>query len=80
MTFLLFLASVVVLEYLLRDGRQKSGGPPESHEITHMAGEDGLVSNETSTADLLCLGQALDRQKTGKTPDSATVHKEGVLP
>ena len=61
MTFLLFLGSLVVLEYLL--SRQKAGGAPESQAIKNIAGYDDLGANETSTADLLSLGKALHAQK-----------------
>jgi hypothetical protein len=78
-TFLLFLASVAVLEYLLDSDRQKSGGAAESREIKHLVSYDQLVANEASTTDLLSLGKALDAQKAGKVPESEPTPKEGIL-
>ena len=56
MTFLLFLASVAVLEYLVSGSRRpdRSKAVEAKHDVT--------VSNETLTADLLALGQALGVQ------------------
>lgn len=67
MTFLLFLASVGVLEYLLRDVRQTSGGAPEPRVTNDVV---DYVANDTSTAGLLSLGRALDAQKKDTTADS----------
>ena len=58
MTFLLFLASVAVLEYLV-SGTRRPGSRSKSVEAKH----EVAVSNETLTADLLALGQALGVQK-----------------
>jgi len=65
MTFLLFLASVAVMEYLVRDIGRKSPGqcPPEIRDAI----EPNSLVNETPTADLLALGRALGM---GKTTDS----------
>ena len=76
MTFLLFLASVGVLEYLLRDVRQKSGGAPESRKTEDLV---DYVANDTSTAGLLSLGRALDAQKAGTTTDSENLPKARAL-
>ena len=58
MTCLLFLASVAVLEYLLKDVRQKRGDMPPSSIDNNVVVSDP-ISHETSTSDLLRLGQAL---------------------
>ncbi len=79
MTFLLFLASVAVLEYLVRDIRPASSGNPSPFDtqvqtpvalpvsmpmtMNDLAYEAG-ASPETATADLLSLGKALGGQKT----------------
>jgi hypothetical protein len=76
MTFLLFLASVAVLEYLVRDVRHKSGGLPEASEIRNVAAYEPVVSEATSTTDLLSLGKALDAQAAVKATDSEYVSKK----
>ena len=73
MTFLLFLASLVVLEYLVRDvGRVKQTklSPPDaSRPIDPIP-----LTAETSTADLLALGQALG--STREPADSEKFREE----
>jgi hypothetical protein len=71
-TFLLFLASVGVLEYLLRDVRQKSGGAPQSRATKDLA---EYFANDASTAGLLSLGRALDAQKNDTATDSEHLPK-----
>jgi hypothetical protein len=81
-TFLLFLASVGILEYLLRDVRQTSGRLPESRSTAEpyansaIAGCGQPVSSATATSDLLSLGKALEAQKTASVPESEPVAKE----
>lgn len=74
MTFLLFLASIALLEYLVRDTGQKSGDSAKPHST-------GLVqviepespAADTATSDLLALGQALNMQEQVQAPDSERV-------
>jgi hypothetical protein len=67
MTFLLFLASVAVLEYLARGTRQKS--------------DSGVkTESETATSDLLALGQALNTQTMGKAADFERVPDQAKAP
>lgn len=70
MTFLLFLASVAVLEYLVRGHKQKSGIGAKA-EPTRLgdAIDPGPVSTETATSDLLALSHALNAQRRGKPAD-----------
>ena len=72
MTFLLFLASLAVMEYLVRKPRKKPHDSPEAAE-----GRDGTAERPmpaaTSTPGLLALGQALEAQGRGKAPDGETV-------
>ena len=77
-TFLLFLVSVAVLKYLLRDVRHKSDDAT-SREINNIGAREQLLSEQLSTTDLLSLGRTLDAQKTGTTPDSEYIPEKGVL-
>jgi hypothetical protein len=77
-TFLLFIASVAILEYLLRDVHRQSGDTAAPDELKKIAGSDPSISH-TSTADLLNLGRALDAQKVGKTVDSEHAPQASVL-
>ncbi len=79
MTFLLFLASVAVLEYLLRDVRQNSGVIQKPHVINNIVSCEPSVSEETSTADLLSLGRVLDAQKTSTAPIAEHAPQATVL-
>jgi len=54
MTFLLFLVSVAVMEYLVRDIGRKSPGQYLPPDIRNAA-EPGPLANETPTAELLAL-------------------------
>lgn len=60
MTFIIFLASIAVLEYLLRDTGRKAGR------------EEPPPDPQTATADLLALGQALSL----KSAESAQITPE----
>lgn len=59
MIFLLFLASLGVVEYLLRDVGCSPGGAVDAREAEKIADHKLTPSHETSTSDLLSLGQAL---------------------
>ena len=72
MTFLLFLVSVAVMEYLVRDIGRKSPGECAPPEIRNAVEPNTLV-NETPTADLLALGRALGM---GKVTDSEQLPNE----
>jgi len=72
MTFLLFLASVAVMEYLVRDIGRKSPGQYVPPNIRN-AVEPGTLANDTPTADLLALGRALG---IGKVVDSEKLPTE----
>ena len=71
MTFLLFLASLAVLEYLVRDVGRKS---PEVRKAV----ESVPLAHETSTSDLLALGQALGGMR--ETADCEKLKREMVSP
>jgi hypothetical protein len=77
MTFLLFLASVAILEYLVRGTGQKSGlrAEAESTSIGNVI-DPGPVATETATSDLLALGHALNAQRSGKSTDCEQVPEE----
>ena len=57
MTFLLFLASLAVLEYLVGNGKSPAR-PLKTADIKPVGGKD-VISAETATADLMALSQAL---------------------
>jgi len=81
-TFLIFLVSVGVLEYLLRDVRRTSGSKPASPEIPksyEIPDAYAAVSSETATTDLLSLGKALDAQKMGSSTISEAAPKEDAV-
>jgi hypothetical protein len=75
-TFLLFLASLAVLEYLLRDVSRKSGAVPKSRETRDFV---DYVANDASAADLLSLGRALDAQQSDKTTTAEQTPKASAL-
>lgn len=63
MTFLLFLASLAVLEYLVRGTGQASRPEVKCPDIK-AAIDDYSVETETPVADLLALGNALNAQRS----------------
>ena len=68
MTFLLFLASLAVMEYLL----SKPGKKPDESPKTGVSGTDttpDAVSAATSMPGLLALGQALNAQGLIEDPE-----------
>jgi hypothetical protein len=67
MTFLLFLASLAVMEYLVRKPRKKPGDNPKSAASRSDTTQDP-VSAATSMSGLLALGQALEAQGRGEVP------------
>lgn len=74
MTFLLFLASVAVLEYLLKDVKTPAGNlQPADHEPL---GGEHEISHQTATSDLMALSQALGMQKPVAAPDAQPAPKE----
>jgi len=77
MTFLLFLASVAVLEYLVRGTGKVSGPEAKYPDIAvnqvaagaaasahHGASDDGPLSHETAVGDLVALAKALNSQRS----------------
>lgn len=72
MTFLLFLVSVAVMEYLVRDIGRKSPGQYLPPDIRNAA-DPGPLANETPTTELLALGRALGK---GKVADSERLPNE----
>jgi hypothetical protein len=73
MTFLLFLASLAVLEYLVRGTGRKAGADAKSKPA--MIGgviDPGPVATEAATSDLLALGQALNAQRNGTSTEVKT--------
>jgi len=73
MTFLLFLASIAVLEYLVGSTGRKSQNEC-APSGTRATVEPVPLANETPTADLLALGRALGC--VGKAADSEPVPNE----
>ena len=74
MTLLLFLASIALLEYLVRDTGQKSGAGAKSQSVgLGQVIEPDPPATETATSDLLALGQALNMQKQVQSTDSERV-------
>lgn len=68
MTFLLFLASLAVIEWLVRKPRKKSDLRPEDADHKrHTA--DLAAPAAPSSPGLLALGQALDAAGRGKSPN-----------
>lgn len=70
MSFLLFLASLAVLEFLLRGTGQKSGAGAKTGSTSpgHVI-DPGPVLTETATTDLLALGNALHSQQVTPAPE-----------
>jgi hypothetical protein len=70
MTFLLFLASLVVLEFLVRDTKSKSSAAPkmDSTGPANVIDPRPAVA-ETATSDLLALGQALNANNDAQSID-----------
>ncbi len=67
MTFLLFLASLAVMEYLVRKPRKKPDDNPKAAASGVDATQDP-ASAATSMPGLLALGQALEAQGRGEVP------------
>ena len=74
MTFLLFLASVAVLEYLVRDVRTPADRL-HAPEIPSLKGDEA-ISNETAASDLLALSQALGSAARPQTVELEKASKE----
>ena len=67
MPFLLFLASLAVMEYLVRKPRKKPDDSPKPAGSTG-ANTQNPASAATSMPGLLALGQALEAQGRGEVP------------
>jgi len=67
-TFLLFLASLALMEYLVRKPRKKPDDSPKATDSKGTTAQSPMAAT-TSTPGLLALGQALEAQGRGKTPD-----------
>lgn len=67
-TFLLFLASLAVMEYLLRKPLKKPGDTPQDVNDGGASAHD-LMSATVTMPGLLALGQALEAQGRGGVPD-----------
>jgi len=78
MTFVLFLASMAVLEYILR-GEQPSR---QTTEIKEDRTKNSTASNPPADSGLLSLAQAIERQGSGQPVGTLdhqeTLRKEGV--
>jgi hypothetical protein len=72
MTFLLFVASVAVLEYLLKGAARQKAGTTITPANSQMP-EDGIQADTTSTEDLLSICRALDAQPRPPVPDPERV-------
>lgn len=67
-TFLLFLASLALMEYLVRKPRKKPDDNPKAADSRGVTAERPTPA-AISTPGLLALGQALEAQGRGKAPD-----------
>ncbi len=67
MTFLLFLASLAVMEYLVHKTRKKPVDNPKAAASERAAGRDPMPA-ETSMPGLLALGEALEARGRGEAP------------
>ena len=79
MTFLLFLASLAVMEYLVRKPRQKPDDKPKAAAC----GSDATRAPEPaaiSMPGLLALGQALEAQGRGEIPGVEQVPQVPQVP
>lgn len=72
MTFLLFLASLAVMEYLVRKPRKKPDANTKTTARTD-AGSRNPTPLATPMPGLLALGQALEAQGQGETPGTEKV-------
>lgn len=66
-TFLLFLASLAVMEYMLRKPRKKQDDNPKGVNKGGAAAQ-GPLSAETTMPGLFALGRALEEHGRGKAP------------
>jgi hypothetical protein len=78
-TFLLFLASLAVMEYLVRKPRKKAGDNPKAGASRSGTTKDAMAAGATMPG-LLALGQALDAQGHGEVPDVEQVPRVHVPP
>ena len=79
MTFLLFLVSLGVLEYIVRrpEGTRKTGG----QVLGKRRAEDRAAESTLAlTPGVLALGQALDQCGLGPSPDTAAMTPEVPRP
>jgi hypothetical protein len=67
-TFLLFLASLAVMEYLMRKPHEKAGADSKRMNAGGGAAHDPM-SAATTMPGLLALGRALDAHGRGDSPD-----------
>jgi hypothetical protein len=68
-TFLLFLASLAVMEYLLRKPHQKAADDTKGMDAVGGAAYDPMSAAATMPV-LLALGRALDAHGRGDSPDT----------
>jgi len=78
-TFLLFLASLVVMEYIVRHPRKNANDNPKGADRGG-ATVPVPVSTETSMPGLLALGEALEAQGRGKVPAVEQIPQVHVPP
>jgi hypothetical protein len=78
-TFLLFLASLAVMEYLVRKPRKKPDDNPKAAASKSDTTQD-TVTAATSMPGLLALGRALEAQGRGKAPGVEQVPQVHVPP
>jgi hypothetical protein len=78
-TFLLFVASVALLEYLLQDVRQTGADGKRVNDIMkELDSFDPLPSKPTSTSDLLSLGRAIEARSAEKDHEREPVREANV--
>jgi hypothetical protein len=68
-TFLLFLASLAVMEYLMRKPHEKAANDSKAMEAVGDAAYDPM-SAATTMPGLLALGRALDAHGRGDSPET----------
>ena len=78
-TFLLFLASLAVMEYLLRKPRKKQDDNPKGINRGGAAAQDPL-SALTTMPGLFALGRALEEYGRGEIPGVERAPRVGVPP
>jgi hypothetical protein len=78
-TFVLFLASLAVMEYLLRKPHKKENDSPKGVNRGSSTGQDPMLT-VTTMPGLFALGEALEAQGRGRMPGNEPAPKVHVPP